>query len=93
MTIDTFLPELILMNIFVAIGAGVVFNAFKLLKVFPILNFNFMAFPAIYRLMLTFQREFGFAMIKLWGRFKSFVAVAILAVYRKGFLMIIGMAG
>ena len=83
------LPELVFMDIFVAVGAIIMFDIGKLLEFNSIGIFYFMTFFAIHILMLSKQLEFGFFVIEIWGWFEFRLVMARRTIPGQCILMVI----
>ena len=80
MALRTVLPELVAVNIFVAIRAIVEFKSFEFLVFLPVFSSGFMARDAGYLLMFSCQLKFRFAMIEFACRFECFEIMAVIAI-------------
>jgi len=64
MALTAVLAKLVLVGIFMAVGAVAVLNTLKMLELITIYHFNPMAFYTLDRYMLSQQRETGVSMVE-----------------------------
>ena len=77
MALPAILPEAVVMDIFVAIGAIGEFHSGENLEFCPFPRDDLMATGTFHFLMLSIQREFSFRMIEMYHRLEKILSMTI----------------